>query len=169
MLEALSSDALSLMAPLLRRRQKLVEFKQSGDTEGYGNEAFGLAQELLWRNAICTTEVRQLRSGCRRRSPLCCRGDPRSRHQRAKPTQESKRQELLANLAHLESACQEEAVQEARHAQLLAQFHHVPLCEQLVVLGFPVNEQSPMLDPKGTGLAKSMQPLLITYDQFGGP
>lgn len=36
-----------------------------------------------------------------------------------------KRQELLANLAHLESACQEEAVQEARHAQLLEQFHHV--------------------------------------------
>jgi hypothetical protein len=43
----------------------------------------------------------------------------------AKATQESKRQELLASLANLESACQEEAVQEARHAQLLAQFHHV--------------------------------------------
>ena len=43
----------------------------------------------------------------------------------AKATQESKRQELLASLAQLESACQEEAVQEARHAQLLAQFHHV--------------------------------------------
>ena len=39
---------------------------------------------------------------------------------------------------------------------------------QLVVLGFPVNEHSPMLDPKGSGLAKSMQPLLITYDQLGG-
>jgi hypothetical protein len=43
----------------------------------------------------------------------------------AKATQESKRQELLASLSNLESACQEEAVQEARHAQLLAQFHHV--------------------------------------------
>ena len=59
-LEALSRDALTLMAPLLRRRRKLVELEQAGDTEGYGNEAFGLAQELLWRNAVCTTEVRQL-------------------------------------------------------------------------------------------------------------
>jgi len=61
------------------------------------------------------------------------------------------------------------AVSPRATARAAGQFHHVPLCEQLVVLGFPVNEQSPMLDPKGTGLAKSMQPLLITYDQFGGP
>jgi hypothetical protein len=58
-LEALSHDALTLMAPLLRRRRKLVELEQAGDTFGYGNEAFVLAQELLWRNAVCITEVRQ--------------------------------------------------------------------------------------------------------------
>jgi hypothetical protein len=59
-LEALSRDALTLMAPLLRRRRRLVELEQAGDTFGYGNEAFVLAQELLWRNAVCITEVRKL-------------------------------------------------------------------------------------------------------------
>jgi hypothetical protein len=38
----------------------LVELEQAGDTFGYGNEAFVLAQELLWRNAVCITEVRKL-------------------------------------------------------------------------------------------------------------
>ena len=58
--KALTFDALNKMAPLLRKRQHLVAIEQSGDTEAYGNGAFDLAQELLWRNAVCTTEVRQL-------------------------------------------------------------------------------------------------------------
>ena len=39
---------------------------------------------------------------------------------------------------------------------------------QLMVLGFPVNERGPMLDPSGTGIAKSMQPFLMFHEQLGG-